>query len=974
MDVVAPSHVETDVSNRISVQSEASEFSFQKGKEESIQYQHQQQHPPRMATSASLPTISSASGGGGAGHVANDRAASPTKSYGTDMERLVRRNGDLEKRLSEQTTLISSMSSHIEQLEQILRSNNIKFKALVDPRSRASSVSRHLAAADGDAGEASSTSETPVHAKTLESLQLPPRSAERLKTSPLKNDSSSDEPSQGQIQKQHVSEADEESSGAPSPTKDVNGYGAITPNGVSSPLESKTQVDWNATIAALRYSPEEDEEQHPSPVSRAPSGASTSVPNSASPYSGRIAHPSPTKVDSGATANGKVDRPPLRALETDRSDSTGTSTLAVNTPKSTTPLSPLRMPVQGSMRRNTVTSPGVVHGELLGENMSKTSTHSNNVYDSLGGDYQNGFQGHRVAHSHSYSTPQTPISTHSYPEKQITFPNDVPLFVEPTQLNTVRPEVISTVNGNPSKKTDDPMLVIAVLDRQTGKEMWRFKKTYSQLCQLDSTIQPMINAFSLAPLPEKTAFLTNIPSKVDLRRQALRDYLATLFLIPNMPLTAAYQIARFISLDVVNLLDESNIEALKEGWLIRRVKGIGNNWKARYCVVEGNSVQVLETPQGPLLEIIGIAGCQIGRQPDGKPGDDKSAYRHSFAIMDPKKSAKNPAKHIFCAETNDERDDWINVLVQVLLDDDQSLYSQESSFSRTPVEPVASQLNASLESPAKTTNSQGETDDEKELKKNKKRSFFPFHKKSISEDLSDRTQNMHIQTYQDVNIEDTLDEMNLGEVQKSIFKCELSHVFALSHQKIYDVEVPSVLYRCLQFLIYKSASSEEGIFRLSGSSLLIRQLRERFDKDYDIDLQSLDPVPDINTIAGLLKLWLRELPSNILTKELYQDFKETTVKRSPEDAARDFSQLVKKLPKVNHDVLYALFKFLNEVIRNKDLNKMNLKNLCIVFSPTLNVAGEILVPLLVDFKCVFEGGEPVSESERDILDLSIPTF
>lgn len=973
MDVIAHSAIETDVSTRIPGQSEASEFSFEKSKEDSMQYQHEQQPPARMTTSTSLPSITSTSGDGVTAHGASNRTVNPTKLNSTDIERLVRHNGDLEKKLTEQATLMSAMSSHIQQLEQILRSNNIEFKPFVDQRSRASSVSRHLAGdeASGDAGD---VNETPVQGKTLESLQLPPRSAERLKTSPLKNDSSSDEPSHGQLQNTQKNEGNEESSGTPSPTKDDSGYGAITPNGISSPLESKAQVDWNATIAALRYSPEEDEEQHPSPVSRAPSGTSTSAPNSASPYSGRIAHPSPTKVNGGAMANGKVDQPQLHALQTDRSDSTGTSTLAVNTPKSTTPLSPLRLSVQGSMRRNTVASLGFAHGELLGGNVSKTSTHSNNAYDPLGGNYQNGFQDHRVVHSHSYSTPQTPASTYSNPERQITFPNDVPLFVEPTQLNTVKPEVISTVNGNPSRKTDDPMLVIAVLDRQTGKEMWRFKKTYSQLCDLDSTIQPMINAFSLAPLPEKSAFLTNIPSKVDLRRQALRDYFATLFLIPNMPLTAAYQIARFISLDVVNLLDESNIEALKEGWLIRRVKGIGNNWKARYCVVEGGSVQVLEAPQGPLLEIIRIAGCQIGRQPDGKPGDDKSAYRHSFAIMDPKKSAKNPTKHIFCAETNDERDDWINVLVQVLLDDDQSLYSQDSSYTKTPVESVASQLSASLGSPAKTTSSQGETDDEKELKKNKKRSFFPFHKKSISEDLSDRAENTHAQTYHDVDIEDALDEMNLGEVQKSIFKCELSHVFELSHQKIYDVEVPSVLYRCLQFLISKSASCEEGIFRLSGSSLLIRQLRERFDKDYDVDLQSLDPVPDINTIAGLLKLWLRELPSNILTKELYQQFKETTLKRSPEETARDFSQLVKKLPKVNHDVLYALFKFLNEVIRNKDLNKMNLKNLCIVFSPTLNVAGEILVPLLVDFRCVFEGGEPVSESERDVLDLSIPTF
>jgi RalA-binding protein 1 len=69
----------------------------------------------------------------------------------------------------------------------------------------------------------------------------------------------------------------------------------------------------------------------------------------------------------------------------------------------------------------------------------------------------------------------------------------------------------------------------------------------------------------------------------------------------------------------------------------------------------------------------------------------------------------------------------------------------------------------------------------------------------------------------------------------------------------------------------KKAISEEGIFRLSGSNIVIKGLRDRFNNEGDIKL--LDgQYYDVHAVASLLKLYLRELPASVLTRELHLDF------------------------------------------------------------------------------------------------------
>lgn len=58
-------------------------------------------------------------------------------------------------------------------------------------------------------------------------------------------------------------------------------------------------------------------------------------------------------------------------------------------------------------------------------------------------------------------------------------------------------------------------------------------------------------------------------------------------------------------------------------------------------------------------------------------------------------------------------------------------------------------------------------------------------------------------------------------------------VFGVTLQESLEVaeiaRLPAIVFRCIQYLEAKRADQEEGIYRLSGSSAVIKSLRDRFN-------------------------------------------------------------------------------------------------------------------------------------------------
>ena len=60
---------------------------------------------------------------------------------------------------------------------------------------------------------------------------------------------------------------------------------------------------------------------------------------------------------------------------------------------------------------------------------------------------------------------------------------------------------------------------------------------------------------------------------------------------------------------------------------------------------------------------------------------------------------------------------------------------------------------------------------------------------------------------------------------RAVFGVSLEESLAVSQQ----ANLPAIIYRCIQYLEAKHAEQEEGIYRLSGSSAVIKSLKDRFN-------------------------------------------------------------------------------------------------------------------------------------------------
>ncbi|KAI0172519.1 RhoGAP-domain-containing protein [Hypoxylon sp. FL1284] len=166
-------------------------------------------------------------------------------------------------------------------------------------------------------------------------------------------------------------------------------------------------------------------------------------------------------------------------------------------------------------------------------------------------------------------------------------------------------------------------------------------------------------------------------------------------------------------------------------------------------------------------------------------------------------------------------------------------------------------------------------------------------------------------------------------------------VFGVSLERLYDSSrgpVPNVVCQCIQAVdLYGLAV--EGIYRLSGSTAHVNKLKHLFDTNEDapiLDFRNPENFfHDVNSVAGLLKQFLRDLPDPLLTSEHYAGFIEAA--KSDDDIVRRDSlhAIINGLPDPNYATLRALTLHLHRVIEHSAVNRMNSQNLAIVFGPTL---------------------------------------
>ncbi|KAJ5894410.1 hypothetical protein N7495_006101, partial [Penicillium taxi] len=623
-------------------------------------------------------------------------------------------------------------------------------------------------------------------------------------------------------------------------------------------------------------------------------------------------------------------------------------------------------------------------------------------------------------------------------------PNALPVIQVRVSSSRLRPSRNSYMVSKPLD--EEPVFTLSVISRSEMSELWRVEKVIASLPYLDQQVRQL--ASLSVRLPDRSIFSGHSPAKIDARRAALNTYFDSL-LNTRMDEKAALIICQFLTNDAIEPRDDetsllkgpshSKLDVSrgpdgrprKEGYLTKRGKNFGG-WKARYFVLQGPDLKYFESPGGPHMGTIKLHHAQIGKQshsPSGQgsspPATEEDAdhqYRHAFLILEPKKKDSLAlVRHVLCAESDEERDTWVDALMEYVespSSDNESQgkpqvkSKQQSSSSGSKAKAVPSSggkrlpkgvesleheiggsvqgfsfddtiaaeppiLGSSLDQAPRSPRILALSTDLKDTNqswidpasqspkiisaptngtviqdlqawgnktttstKEKKRSIWGFRTRS-SFDL----------TAHDSGINPIHAERK--EPVRAVFGIPLAEAVKHCAPLGVDIELPAVVYRCIEYLHAKGAADEEGIFRLSGSNVVIKGLKERFNNEGDVDFLAGDQYYDVHAVASLFKQYLRELPTTVLTRELHLDFLRVLELDDREKKVAAFNSLVHCLPQPNLSLLRALSLFLIEIVNNSDVNKMTVRNVGIVFAPTLNIPAPVFSMFLTDFDSIF---------------------
>ncbi|XP_067329988.1 rho GTPase-activating protein 12-like isoform X14 [Channa argus] len=216
-------------------------------------------------------------------------------------------------------------------------------------------------------------------------------------------------------------------------------------------------------------------------------------------------------------------------------------------------------------------------------------------------------------------------------------------------------------------------------------------------------------------------------------------------------------------------------------------------------------------------------------------------------------------------------------------------------------------------------------DKEKEHKDSKKgRAIKP----STSMDASDHKKTKH-KLKKFLSGRPTLQSIrDKGYIKDLVFGCSLSSLCQRENST-----VPAFVKMCIDH-VENSGLRVDGLYRVSGNLAIIQKLRYAVNHDEKVNLA--DPKwEDIHVTTGALKMYFRELPEPLFTYALFHDFINAIKMLDLKQRAQGIKELVKQLPKPNHDTMQTLFKHLRKVIYHGEENRMTTQSVAIVFGPTL---------------------------------------
>ncbi|KAN0031841.1 hypothetical protein ACTFIV_005708 [Dictyostelium citrinum] len=185
--------------------------------------------------------------------------------------------------------------------------------------------------------------------------------------------------------------------------------------------------------------------------------------------------------------------------------------------------------------------------------------------------------------------------------------------------------------------------------------------------------------------------------------------------------------------------------------------------------------------------------------------------------------------------------------------------------------------------------------------------------------------------------------------------------------------LPWFIIRAFQ-AIRNHISTEEGLFRLSGTKRIIYEYKQKIDEGKEYNLSE---ILDVHVVCNLVKLYLRELqPEPLLTYSRYNELIDTCNIEDQNQRVDKISKILSSLPKHYYTLLHHLIHLLSQ-IASQPKSKMGPANLATVIGPNILICqtdvvledialGNMVVTTIIqNFDRIFGGPPPLQQSVPD---------
>ncbi|XP_068955767.1 rho GTPase-activating protein 28 [Petaurus breviceps papuanus] len=170
--------------------------------------------------------------------------------------------------------------------------------------------------------------------------------------------------------------------------------------------------------------------------------------------------------------------------------------------------------------------------------------------------------------------------------------------------------------------------------------------------------------------------------------------------------------------------------------------------------------------------------------------------------------------------------------------------------------------------------------------------------------------------------------------ENGLFGVPLTVLLENDQKKFPGIKVPLIFQKLLQKL-EETGLETEGILRVPGSASRVKNLRQELESKFYEDAFDWDQVRN-NDAAGLLKMFIRDLPSPLFTVEYLPAFIALVERISKiKLQLQALHLLIMLLPDANRDAAKAFLIFLKKVVANEGKNKMSLWNVSMIVAPNL---------------------------------------